>query len=56
MMPEYVAEVFDPQVSAPVAPSSTLPAPVSEPIVSVKPARSSVAPPATVTAVESERT
>ena len=52
--PEKVVLVLLPpavRVTAPAAPLVTLPAPASEPIVSLKPNRSNVAPPTTVSAL-----
>ena len=52
--PEKAVEVLLPpevSVTAPAALLVTLPAPASEPIVSLKPFRSNVAPPATVSAL-----
>ena len=56
MIPENTVLVLSaPAVSIPL-PSVTFPEPASEPIVSLLLFRSNVAPPATVTAVESDRT
>ncbi len=52
--PEKVVDVLLPaavSVTAPATPLVTVPAPASEPTVSLKPLRSNVAPPATVSAL-----
>ena len=54
MRPENVVEALLPpavSVTAPAAPLVTVPAPASEPIPSLNPRRSKVAPPDTVTAL-----